>query len=888
MDLEKVLRRCLLVWVIGMFSFVHSHAQSDLKKIIAPLEGIHSIQDHLDYIEDKLDNRSLSYASSRFDSGRKVLVESYALDIRSYFDVIFADYNTTFLEQDNKILIIVQGEKPVDYIRLYGYVKDASNGEVLTGAIIYDKLSGKQTFTNHEGYYNIIVRADQSLLVIEYLGYTPKIINSNQFEEKQLDIELDFENELSTVIISSQMPTHAEYWEGGEKVDVEGFENYNSLNGDNDLFDAVRRNVGAQSGNEGQGGFYVRGGSADQNLILLDGVAMYEVSHTAGLSSIFIDESIREAIFLKNGFSAEYGGRMSSVLDISLKEGNDQRIKGSGEFGLFGGELRLEGPIFKNKTTFNFSAKTSWINLFLNQWIREEGQYDAINIHYGDVTTKLTHKFTTNSKLSYSFYTGGDNIELEKSESFFDTESNPLVQNFRFRENNSLSWGSTVHALNYDQFFGDQWFWQVHLGKVSYNYQSKGFYEFISQNAGIPDTRILDVQTNSGIEDYSVSSNIDYYFNGDHRLKLGFNYIDHRYDPTLKQNDIDIRGESNVDTTSSRMYLAKELGLYIDDNILIKPWWRINSGIRLTSFVSDESNYLYVEPRFSSRFYLNQRYTFELSFSRMTQNTHLLVNPGIGLPSDLWVPSTNDIAPEISDQISLSFDANLPLGFTFYTAAYFKQLQNVLDYSASEDLFFTVLNDDKVTPIDLQTRGWEERVSSGNGESKGLEFSLARKEGRLQGWAAYTLSRTTRQFDDINEGQAYPYRFDRRHDINLGLSLEINSSFNISTNWVYGSGYAISLALEEISTPFEENILVPNGRNNLRMSPYHHLDVQFNYHHRSTIGDMDIRLGIYNIYNRFNQYYIYLFNNRLTGESSFRQVSLFPILPSLSLAYTFK
>ena len=887
MSIQKIIIRFAIACMMYVIPSM-AVAQSDLDQILSPLEGIHSIQAHLDFIEDKLEQRSLSYASSRFDPKRRVLVESFALTLREYFQIILSDYNVTLLEQDNKILIIVQGEKPVTFIRLYGYIKDASNGEVLTGALIYDQLSGKQTFSNHEGYYNMIVRKDNSILAIEYLGYSPKFINVGFLEEEQLDIELDFENELSTVVISSQMPTNAEYWEGGTKIEVEQFENYNSLNGDNDLFDAIRRKVGSQSGNEGQGGFYVRGGSTDQNLILLDGVAMYEVSHTAGLSSIFIDESIREAILVKNGFSAEYGGRMSSVLDISLKEGNDKEVKGRVEMGLFGGDFHLEGPLLKNKTTFNLSAKTSWINLFLNQWIKEEGQYDDINLNYGDITSKITHNFSPTSKLSYSFYSGGDNIELEKREEFFDTENNPLVQNFRFRENNSLSWGSTVHSINYDQVFGDQWFWQVHLGKVSYEYQSNGFYEFISQNAGVPDSRILDVQTSSGIEDYSLSSNVDYYFNGDHRLKLGFNYIDHTYNPTLKQSDINIRGNTSVDTTSSRLYNARELGIYLDDNILIRPWWRINTGLRLSSFSVEETNYLYLEPRFLSKFYLNNRYTFEVSFSRMTQNVHLLVNPGIGLPSDLWVPSTNDLAPEISDQISVGLDIDLPWGTSFYTSAYYKRLQNVLDYSASEDLFFTVLNDDKVTPIDLQTRGWEDRVSVGEGTSKGWELSLQKNEGLIRGWAAYTLSKTTRQFEDINEGQPYPYRFDRRHDINLGLSFFIHPSFDFSANWVYGSGYAITLALEEISTPFEGNILVSNGRNNLRLSPFHHLDFQFNYHHKNENGLLDIRFGVYNVYNRLNQYYIYLFNNRLTGESSFRQVSLFPILPSLSVSYTFE
>jgi outer membrane receptor for ferrienterochelin and colicin len=537
----------------------------------------------------------------------------------------------------------------------------------------------------------------------------------------------------------------------------------------------------------------------------------------------------------------------------------------------------------EGKTAFNFSAKTSWINLYVDRLIKNNTQYDDIDIGYKDVTFKLSHRFTPSTKISYTHYAGNDKISLNRFEGVYLD----VLNYFEFDESNTLDWGSTVSAINYEQVLSDKLFLKVHGGRVSYDFFSNGNYEFSAFRDTIGDLRILDVTTQTDILDYSIGTALEYYVSGNHKLKSGFSYINHRYNPALKTSDIRIGEDSREVEGGINQYNANELAFYIDDDLRLSNKLRIHSGIRLSIFQVDGVVHRNLEPRFSLQYNVQQRMSLTASASRMTQNVHLLVNPGIGLPSDLWVPSTAEIKPELSDQVALSWKYFTKGGYSYEVSGYYRRMQNLLEYTTAIDLFYAILNDNNVVPIEVQNRGWEERVKTGNGSSRGLELTVQKRSGRLTGWLAYTLSMTDRTFAEINNGNPFPYRYDRRHDVNIGLSYQLHDRIGLTASWVYGSGYAFTLGAQEIEVIGGPPIVVTNGRNNRRLAAFHHLDFQANWLLSSPENPVTLRIGMYNVYNRLNPYFIYLYENKVTEERNFRQVSLFPFLPSITLSYEF-
>jgi hypothetical protein len=873
----------IVALLLCLVSTVVAQEEGDpLSQIVRVMPESGNIQNHLDYIDQQV-TQSISYSSSRFDNVA-VTVDQDVLSIREYLDVLFLDYDKVYLPSQDKIVVVVQGVSKVAYRRLYGYIRDVETGEVLAGALVVDVLANTYSYTNNVGYYNIKVRTDLGSLLVSYLGYSDTTVVVPRGRDMQLDVSLLPGARIAPVIIEGRRLADKSQPERNP-LDLDELAAYASLSGELDILQGVKAAASVQSGGEGQSGFYVRGGTPDQNLILLDGVAMYEVSHTAGIASIFNGKSIRDATLTSEGFDARYGGRMSSVLDIHLKDGHYKAVQGSVDMGVFGGGVHLEGPLVEGKTAFNLSAKTSWVNGFLDQILPPETQYDDLDLAYSDLTFKLSHRFTPTSRLSFTVYRGSDDVQLI-SENRTDNEGGDF---FSLQEDNALTWGSELYALNYEQVVGDKWLIRGHAGSLDYSYGSSSIYEF-RQFIGVDgSSRSLSVNSTSGIQDNSLSWTADYFASTDHKLTFGAGLVDHEYRPVIKSTNTRENTATTTLEDSSRTYNTLEWAAHISNEVSLANRWFVKGGLRLTGFVTDEkARYLYLEPRLLVRKSFGARSSVSLSASRMTQNVHLLVNPGIGLPSDLWVPSTDEIAPEISDQLSLRYNRSTAIGLDISAAMYVKQQRNLLEYSNPLDLFYTILNNDNIVPVEVQNREWEERVSVGSGLARGLEVRVDKPLGDLRGWFAYSLSRNDRRFDDVNNGAAFPFRFDRTHDFNIGLRYFVSDHFDVTASFVYGTGNAITLALTEISDGEGGAILLPGPRNDFRLPAYHHLDLRANY--RTAVdggGDFIASLSLYNIYNRYNPYYIYLFDDELNDVREFRQVSLFPFIPSVNFSYDF-
>lgn len=876
-------RRCIAAIFFLLFFSQTNYSQeiNSTEQIVRVLSGKGTIQQHIDYIDQQIEE-SVSYSSSRFAAGSTTTVADDVLPVREYLDQVLFRYEKAYVVRDGRILIVIQGERTLEDRRLFGYIRDLDNGEVLSQASVQIVGSTGAAYTNSVGYYNINAPGEPLQLSIRYLGYSDSTVFIGAGSNMQVDISLNKGKRFDPVVIketrsSSQFPNQ-------DKIDLPALSAFTSVTGEQDLLLGVRANAAVQSGNEGQGGFYVRGGSPDQNLILLDGVAMYEVSHTAGIASIFNTKSIRTATVSTEGFDAKYGGRMSSVLDIHLKDGHYKEVLGSVDVGLFGGSVHLEGPLSEGKTAFNLAAKTSWVNAYIDQVLPPDTQYDDLDLDYSDITLKLSHRFTPTSRLSFTTYSGSDEVQLVSNDR---TEAGG-GDFFQIEEDNALAWGSRLYALNYEQVLGDKWLLRAHGGALSYRYATSSFYDFSQFSDGLGSSRSLQVESNSGIIDYSFAMTGDYYAGEKQRLTLGINVVDHAYRPVIKSTNT---RENQVITTledSSRTYSAREWAFFVTDKIQLGKQTKALLGARLTGFAVEDKDYLFLEPRFLLEKMLSSRSSIYLSATRMTQNAHLLVNPGIGLPSDLWVPSTSRIAPEISDQITLAYDQQLPWGLSSRVSIYSKWQQNLLEYNNPLDLFYTILNNENIVPVEDTNRGWEDRVSVGTGWARGVEVSISRAVGRLTGWAAYSYAFNERQFDDINDGAVFPYRFDRRHDINAGVKYVLGSRFDVAADFVYGTGNALTLALTEILGAEGEVLLVPGPRNGFRLPSFHRMNLRVNYNTDVTGGgEFMASLAIYNIYNRLNPYYIYLYEDELSNSREFRQVSLFPLLPSLQLSYSF-
>ena len=669
---------------------------------------------------------------------------------------------------------------------------------------------------------------------------------------------------------------------GAEWIEMEDTKGFTTVSGENDLLFNLRTNPGVQSGNEGQSGLLVRGGSVDQNLYLLDGVPLYEVSHTAGFSSMFIDETIKNAELIKNGFPARYGGRLSSVVDIQLKDGHNKEYKGNIQASLPGLKGHLEGPLFGESTTFNIGGRKSYFDQYLPDLLKDVIDFDDIGLSYYDLVGKLTHRFTPSLKASLSFYDGGDEIFINRSNYEIDGESS-----FSTTNRDQLGWGSSTYNFNLTNILNDKLLLNLNIGSVRYNYNARGTYSFEAVDGDLPSLQEVDVVSKSEILDYIFGVNFDYYYNDQHRLKFGANYLRHRYNPGVRQSREINNGVIDSFIDVDNFIFADETSFYLEDTYTPNEELQFYAGLHLASFSTNGTNYRSFQPRLNVVYSPTDNDRISGSYTKMTQFVHLLINSGIGLPSDLWVPSTAEIEPQHSDQISISYSRLLGYGFELGLEGYIKWMSNLVDFNQPANLFFTVVNGNE-PPILREPEDWESNTVSGDGFARGVELSLARRKGKFTGWFSYSLALSTRTFVSLNEGETFPYRYDRRHDMNVGLMYKVNRNLSLSTNFVAGNGNAFSLALEGFDSIFGLTLLNSDDRNNYRYPFFHHLDVQLNYNHlfkNSTA--LEVSFGLYNVYNRKNAYYIYIVNNNLRTDPVAHKTSIFPILPNLSVNYIF-
>ncbi len=775
-----------------------------------------------------------------------------------------------------------------------GFVSDLSNRETLIGATISDGSSGLGTMTNDYGYFSLSVPEGAVSLHISYIGYKSQNISLQLGCDTVIKFELEQYNWLQEVVVTPDNKLFSPS-SGSIEFSMEDIKNTPVPFGETDVLKTLQLLPGIQSGVEGSSGLYVRGGGPDQNLTLLDGVNVYNISHFYGLFSIFNGDAVKKVTLYKGSFPARFGGRLSSVVDVRMKDGDMQHYHGSFSIGLLSSRFNLEGPIVKDRTSFSFSARRSYLDGFLRIAGMVTDETVPI-VYFYDVNAKLNHRFSDKSRLYLSFYNGLDKMGA-KTEKQYNYEYN--------LDNVDYKWGNTIGSLRWNYIFNNKLFANATIAYNNYNfdfqntmsYKSKdpGENQGSSRNYGYKYT----TYQYSGIEDWSANLDFEYSPVNKHNIRFGGEYIHHLFSPevhgTRQFEEEDNKIIKNDDNSFlSEKIIGNETSLYIEDEISLTSKWKTNLGVHLSGFGVKGTTYWSLQPRLSLGFEMNRNLSFKTSYTEMSQYIHLLTSSALSQPTDLWVPVTPNLPPMTSRQITLGAYYNTRSGYNFSVEGFYKTMHNLLEYKNGASWANA-------------STSWDKQVESGEGSSYGIELFAQKTMNKLTGWIGYTLARNDRKFPTINEGKRFPAKYDRRHDVKLNLSYKLNEKLDFSAAWTYASGNNVTLALEEYPSLPDWETENPRSNydlagasgshwikryedwNNYRMPATHHLDLSINYYRKKSPKGQQAswNLTIYNVYNQTCPFLTYPGYSDTKGKFVLKQISFLPVLPSLTYTYKF-
>jgi outer membrane receptor for ferrienterochelin and colicin len=770
-----------------------------------------------------------------------------------------------------------------------GYVRDAVTKEVLIGSHVYEAEHKKGGITNDYGFYSLTLPGGKGIIRYSSLGYANREINMDLIKDTVIQVYLNpVPEELEEVVVSNTAKLK-DMRLGTINVSVQQIKNIPALLGETDLMKSLQFVPGVQHTTEGKSDLSVRGGSPDQNLILLDGIPIYNANHVFGFLSVFNTDALKKVTLYKSNFPARFGGRLSSVIDITAKDGNKELFSGSASIGLPTLKFNLEGPIVKNRTSFTFSVRRTYMDLLVdaaNKWFIKDNSGSKANFYFHDLNTKIHHKIDDRTYIYLSAYTGNDKLK----------ETTAEIKNRETGHNSSMekrNWGNTIVSGKLSRILTPNLFFKSSLTYNQYHYKITTDDEYTNKDDSVGIQKAYrNFLFSSGIKDYSISNDFEYFFSSKHNMKFGTTFIRHDFNPEV----IYLKSQSDTlivaDNTPKHTY-SNELSLYAEDDWDISEKIRLNAGLRFSLFNVDRKNYTAVDPRLSLRFLLSNRISLQAGYSLMQQYIHLLSSNSIILQTDLWVPVTGKIKPMQSNQYSLGIMSELSEYIFLSLETYYKDMRNVIEYR------------DGINYSGVST-SWENKVESGIGRSYGMEFSLEKRKGRITGTMSYTLSKSERKFDEINFGEWFPAKYDCRHVINILLNYKPNAKFDFTAIWTYHSGSRITLPLMTHVSPDVpdtdgmadrqiDNLLELDHRNNYQMANYHRMDISVNYTFKKKKNRYSmLNLSVYNAYNRMNPYKLILesdMHKKPDGEAVYthklKQITLFPIIPSLSYTYHF-
>jgi hypothetical protein len=746
-----------------------------------------------------------------------------------------------------------------------GSIKDITSGEELIGAaVLVKEIPGTGVVANAYGFYTLELPVGEYTLRFQYTGYEMKEQKVKLDKSMKLNVEMKPKNsELKVVEISAEKPDESlsRTSMGVEKLSSKEIQMIPVLFGEADLLKTLQLLPGVKSAGEGNTGFFVRGGSADQNLILLDEAPVYNASHLLGFFSVFNSDAVKEATLYKGTMPTEFGGRIASVLDVKMNEGNQKKLNVLGGVGLIASRLTVEAPIVKDKSSFIVSGRRTYADMFLK--LSADTNLRKSTLYFYDLNAKLNYKISDKDRIFISGYFGRDN--------------------FGFSDQFRFDWGNATGTIRWNHLFSDKLFSNTSLIYSDYNYKIK-----LSASD-------FDVEIGSTIRDWNLKQDYQYYQNNKSTIKFGWNSIYHTFMPG------EVAGADFLNNLTNDRRYAWENAAYISHQYQFNKKLSIDYGLRLSTFsyigpgtvyefdtdgnITNErqaangefiQNYINPEPRLSINYRIDSLQSIKGGYSRTVQNLHLLSNTTSGNPTDIWIPSSNNIKPELGDQYSAGYFRNLKKNtYEFSAETYYKWMANQIDYRNGAEL---ILNQEV-----------EGELVYGTGRAYGLELLVRKKTGKFTGWIGYTLSRTERKFDEIDNGKYFAARQDRTHDLTVVAMYELNNKWALSANFVYYTGNAVTFP----SGKYEMDGQIVNyysERNGYRMPAYHRLDLGATYYRKRTdTYESSWSFSVYNAYGRENAYTIsFRESDTNPGQTEAFQLSLFRWIPSITYNFHFK
>lgn len=828
-----------------------------------------------------------SYSRELVNLSRKVTVTAHQQRLKSLLEQLFAPDDIRFTRVGDQ-LVLQQIKKSTRTFS--GYVQDAVSGEKLPGATIYSPALKQGTTTNQYGFFSLTTVKDTNSLVVSYIGYDPVLLPVDGQGNKIIIVPLQPVGSLKEVIVSAVEENKLQDQTQMSKVNLPlaAVQSMPKLLGEADVMRTMQSMPGVSGGMDGAGGLHVRGGSPDQNLILMDGTLVFNFSHFFGVYSLLNAEVVKSADLYKGAFPARFGGRLSSVVDIALKDGDMRHYHGDVSIGMISAKFNLEGPIVKDKTSFIISARRSYPDLIYNLAFRTDedfGKEGTFRAFFYDINAKVNHIFSAKDRLYLSLYKGEDNLLVKQVPD--DSTRTPgvggkVTESSKFR----LGWGNTIGALRWNHIYGTQLF-----SNVSVNYSQYSFLTGYGFKYSMPATGESSDQYGkyfSRMENVGGKIDFDYRPGPNHSFRFGAAVTAHYFRPGTSDFEDKKSPVKPLDTSGLGMSIpGVEMLLYAEDDWHLLPNLFVNLGVHASGFFVERRFYKSLQPRLGLRYMLPRNWAVKVAYTHMNQYIHLLSNNGPSLPTDIWVPSTQRVAPMYSRQVAAGLaKTSTNMKFEFSLEGYFKSMYNMIEYTNTN----TLVNQDVAR--------WDENVTIGKGWSYGGEMLVKKQRGTTTGWVGYTLAWSTRRFPGINNGNIFPYKYDHRHDVEVILTQKLGKRWEVSASWHYTSGAPLTLPVSSYhgvgtSSPWDpgNNTNDPldryDGRYNYRTKDVHRLDLSITYSKQKKYWRKSWNLSIYNVYNQKNPFIYYMKRDEEQKQRYLSNVTVMPILPSLTYSVKF-
>ena len=783
-------------------------------------------------------------------------------------------------------------------VTVSGHITDSGSGETLIGAGIFEGASRTGAVTNNFGFYTLTLPAGEYDFQYSYVGYEDLVVHIDLVRDTTVNVSMKSGETLSSArIVASKDAGIQSTYLGAIDLPVNQIKNTPVLFGESDVLKVLQMMPGVQGGNEGFSGLYVRGGGPDENLILLDGVPIYNVDHMLGLFSVFQPEAVKKVTIYKGSFPARYGGRVSSIVDIRTNDGNMKETHGSVSVGLISDKLHLEGPIVKDKLSYSVSARG--MHTLLYGPIIKALLDDAYgNYYFYDLNGKVTWRLSDRDRFYFGTYHGRDKFLYEEEYEgegtvYYGDESR--TRKYSERTDVGIFWGNTVWSARWNHIFSSKLFSNTTVAYNRYQMIMGAGAAETEIEKGVKTTNKYHLDYHSGIRDWSARTDFDFTPSPNHLIKFGTEYIYHTFIPErMSAIDQEVQGAAvQIDTTlhftdPRKVYRGHDLSFYAEDDISVSEHLTVNPGAHLSMFNTEGRTYWSLQPRVSAKYSTGSGLSFKAGYARMAQYVHLLSSAQVSLPVDLWVPITKDIRPVMSDQYSVGAYYDRIKGWEFSLEGYWKNMRNILEYKDGTLMLGT-------------SDGWENRVEMGQGTAKGVEFFIQKTAGKTTGWLAYTLAWSDRLFPDgsINNGEPFPYKYDRRHSIDLSVDHRFNPKWGVNAVWSFATGGTTTVPVRQVA------VQVPHGyitdaqyvdhRNNFRIPPSHRLNLGVSHYGKRRRGESVWNLSVYNVYNQMNPNFVFMDygadydkdGNYIGTSLKMKKITILPILPSLSWTRNF-